>query len=160
MERRAHTTGAVCVAEVGRSYGPPVSCMYRRYPKRGIIVVVRHSKSREETTLLDVLIDGFEKNEVLDGHHFRNLPMPDEPAARAKFESLVEEARRWKGEPARCSAPDDRRRLAAWQDLEIRQAGLGIMVRVRAPWFDWWHAAETWRDDPMGEIFDWLREER
>lgn len=46
-------------------------------------------------------------------------------------------------------------------DLEIRQLGRGIMVRVRAPWFsDWWHEDVTWEGDPIGPIYEWLREER
>jgi hypothetical protein len=63
-------------------------------------------KSQDSATLLDILIDGFEKNEILDGFHWRNLPMPDEAAAGGKFVS-------W------------------WPDLEIRQAGRGGRVRAR-----------------------------
>ena len=115
--------------------------------------------SQEAATLLDILIDGFEKNEIWGGFHLRDLPMPDEAAAVRKFGSLVEEARRWKGQPTRLEeeAP---RRLAAWPDLEIRQAGRGVQVRARAPWFDaWWHDKQTWEGDPMGAIRDWLRED-
>jgi len=44
-------------------------------------------------------------------------------------------------------------RLAAWPDLEIRQAGRGILIRARAPRFDrWWHERATWEGDPMGSI--------
>lgn len=42
-------------------------------------------KHPADATLLDVLIDGFEKNEVLRGFHGRLLPMPDEAAAVEKF---------------------------------------------------------------------------
>ena len=113
-----------------------------------------------DATLLDVLVDGFEKNEVMDGFHWRNLPMPDEAAAIRKFGGLVEEARRWKGEPARL-ADAGPRRIAAWPELEIRQVGRGVMVRARAPWFGtWWQARATWRDDPIGPIHEWLDEER
>jgi hypothetical protein len=105
------------------------------------------------------LIDGFEKNEISSGFHGRDLPMPDEVAAIEKFTALVEEARRWKGQPTR-RLEENRRRLAAWPDLEIRQAGRGVMVRVRAPWFErWWHDPGTWSGDPMGPIHDWLAEE-
>lgn len=114
-------------------------------------------KERETATLLDVLIDGFEKNEILYGFHWRELPMPDEAAAIERFDAFVDEARHWKGEPRR--AGDERRRLAAWDDLEIRQADRGVMVRVRAPWFSWWHEPATWSDDPMGAIRDWIRDE-
>lgn len=31
-------------------------------------------RAPEDATLLDVLIDGFEKNEILDGFHWRSLP--------------------------------------------------------------------------------------
>lgn len=117
-------------------------------------------RSRESATLLDVLIDGFEKNEILDGFHWRDLPMPDEDAAVRKFFAFVEEARLWKGEPSR-TQEQPRRRLAAWGDLEIRQAGRGVMVRARAPWFnEWWNSRETWQNDPMGELREWLAEER
>lgn len=121
---------------------------------------MREAKTQENASLLDVLIDGFEKNEILDGFHWRDLPMPDEEAAGRRFGSLLEEARRWKGAPTRESEQPGRR-LAAWDDLEIRQAGRGIMVRARAPWFhQWWHAESTWQGDPMAPIFAWLAEER
>jgi len=117
-------------------------------------------KAREAVTLVDLLIDGFEKNEVLDGFHWRDLPMPDEAAARQKFGALSDEARRWKGAPTH-ERDTDHRRIVAWPDLEIRQAGRGIMLRVRAPWFnDWWHDEATWQGAPMRAIFDWLEEER
>jgi hypothetical protein len=106
-------------------------------------------KAQEDVTLLDVLIDGFEKNEIMYGFHWRDLPMPDEDAATRKFASLDQEARAWKGAPAR-EASEPGRRLAAWADLEIRQAGRAIMVRARAPWFSaWWHDRRTWEGDPM-----------
>jgi hypothetical protein len=117
-------------------------------------------KGQEDATLLDVLIDGFEKNEILGGFHWRDLPMPDEHAAGRKFAALAAEAKRWKGPPTR-SEERAGRRLAAWEDLEIRQAGRGVMVRVRAPWFShWWHEPSTWEGHPMGAIFDWIRQER
>lgn len=121
---------------------------------------MRSTSSQEDATLLDVLIDGFEKNEIFDGFHWRQLPMPDEDAAIRKFGALVDEARRWKGAPARLEEAAARR-VAAWPDLEIRQAGRGVMVRARAPWFDgWWHERKTWEGDPMGAIRDWLDAER
>jgi hypothetical protein len=114
---------------------------------------------QQDISLVDVLIDGFEKNEILRGYHWRTLPLPSEADAIRKFNSLVEEARRWKGEPLRV-LDDSSRRLVAWSDIEIRQAGRGIMIRVRAPNFDrWWHDAATWEGDPVGPIFDWLQEE-
>jgi len=112
--------------------------------------------ARDAVTLVDVLIDGYE---VLGGFHWRDLPMVDEDAARTKFAALSEEARRWKGEPSR-AYDNGERRMAAWADLELRQAGRGIMVRVRAPRFDrWWHDEATWDDAPMRAISDWLEEE-
>jgi hypothetical protein len=121
---------------------------------------MNRGKAREDITLLDVLIDGFEKNEILDGFHWRDLPMPDETSAGRIFERFVEEATRWKG-PAVEQTPQGRRRLARWPDLEIRQAGRGVLVRARAPWFsDWWHDAETWTGDPMREVHEWMRRER
>lgn len=121
---------------------------------------MRRSRSQEDASLLDILIDGFEKNEVLQGFHWRQLPMPDECAAVRKFDSLVEEARRWKGEPTHSESLTNRRRCT-WADLEIWQAGRGVMVRVKAPWFDeWWHERSTWESHPMDPLFDWLAEER
>src|SRR5206468_166888 len=120
---------------------------------------MRHETSQEQATLLDVLIDGFEKNEMMGGFHWRTLPMPDESAATSKFASLADEGTRWKGPPARFhdKAP---RRLVAWPDLEIRQVGRGVMVRARAPGFGhWWHERKTWEGDPMGPIYDWLEDE-
>ena len=115
---------------------------------------------RDDVTLLDILIDGFEKNEIFGGFHWRSLPMPNEAAAIRKFAGLMEEARRWKGSPVRVRDEHDRR-LAAWPDLEIRQVGRGIIVLARAPWFsNWWHDEQTWDGDPMDPIYDWLREER
>jgi len=117
-------------------------------------------KSQEDATLLDVLIDGFEKNEILDGYHWRELPMPDEATAIRKLASLADEARAWKGPPTR-EDQESPRRIVAWPDLEIRQAGRGIMIRVRAPWFStWWQGMATWDGDPLGPISDWIAEER
>jgi hypothetical protein len=121
---------------------------------------MRAKKARQDLTLLDVLIDGFEKNEIFDGFHWRNLPMPDEPSAIAKFSSFVEEARCWKGAPV-AEETDGGRRLARWADLELRQLGRALMVRVRAPWFtDWWNEEGTWTDDPMGPIYEWIAQGR
>ena len=112
-----------------------------------------------DATLLDVLIEGFEKNEVLRGFHGRLLPMPDEAAAIQKFTALTDEARRWKGAPLR-SDEREGRRLSLWLDLEVRQAGRGVMVRARAPRFDeWWHDRSTWAEDPMSAVFAWLNED-
>jgi len=45
----------------------------------------------------------------------------------------------------------------AWFDMEVRQAGRGIMVRVKAPRFDdWWGETATWAGDPMGPMYDWI----
>ena len=113
----------------------------------------------EDATLIDVLVDGFERNEVLRGFHDRVLPLPDEASAVRKFGSFVHEAVHWKGPPLRRDK-DRRRRLAAWADLEIRQAGRGVTVRVKAPRFsDWWQDASTWAGDPLREIYEWLAEE-
>lgn len=120
---------------------------------------MRSGTSREDATLLDVLIDGFEKNEVFGGCHWRSLPMADEEAAARKFAAWLDEARRWKGAPTRV---EDRsgRRIAAWPDFELRQAGRGVMVRVRAPDFSsWWHSRDTWSGNPMGDVHAWVEED-
>ena len=117
------------------------------------------AKPPSQATLLDVLIDGFEKNEILDGFHWRELPMPDEASAILKFRELTEEATRWKGQPLRV-AHEAGRQISAWPDLEIRRVGRGIMVRAAAPSFDrWWHEKATWEGDPFGPIFAWIDEE-
>jgi hypothetical protein len=90
-----------------------------------------HSKAQNDVTLIDILVDGFEKNEILDGAHWRQLPMPDEASSIAKFASLVDEATRWKGKPVLTES--GKRRKAAWDGLDIRQTGLAIHVRVRTP---------------------------
>ena len=114
----------------------------------------------EDATLVDVLADGFEKNEVIDGLHWRKLPLPDEAAAIRKFGELVEEARRWRGMPTQ-HGEDRGRRLATWPELEVRQAGRAILVRVRTAGFSrWWHAEETWQGQPFDPMYDWLEEER
>jgi hypothetical protein len=120
---------------------------------------VMTGNARDTVTLLDVLIDGFEKNEVLYGYHWRELPMPDEAAAVRQFGLLTEEARRWKGEPTRI-AQGFERQVVTWSDLEIRQAGRAVMVRVKAPRFStWWHAPATWAGDPTRAIREWIEEE-
>lgn len=119
----------------------------------------RTSRSPLQATLLDVLIDGFEKNEIMDGFHDRVLPLPTELDAQTKFVELANEATLWMGAPT--SATDTgRRRLVVWSNLELRQAGRGILIRARAPWFsDWWHLDETWNGEPLGELYEWLAEE-
>ncbi len=120
-------------------------------------MVVRQTPER--ASLLDILIDGFEKNETLGQFHWRELPLANAVLAVEKFESLVAEARRWKGDPVRLDAAADRRR-AAWTDLDIRQAGRGVCVLVKAPRFDdWWHDSAIWTDDPMGPVRDWVHRE-
>lgn len=128
-------------------------------PREGTDTMTERA-SPATATLLEVLVDGFEKNEVIRGFHLRTLPLADEPAAVHKFEAFVAEATAWKGAPRReeRSGP---RRVVSWADLELRQAGRGLMVRVRVSRFqDWWNAADTWAGDPMGPLFDWLEQER
>jgi hypothetical protein len=120
-------------------------------------LAVTKSQDRSGVSLLDLLIDGFEKNEVLEGFHWRTLPMPDELSAEAKFESLVAEAERWKG-PARRTEAAKGRRLVAWPDMDIRQADRGILLRVKTPRFEkWWHDRATWEGDPLEPIYSWVQ---
>lgn len=115
--------------------------------------------NQESATLLDVLIDGFEKNEVLDGFHHRVLPLPAEAVARQRFAVFVAEATRWKGPPTRIDHQESHQ-LAAWPELEIRQAGRGILVRVRRSGFvGWWHDKRTWQDDPLEAVYDSIERE-
>jgi hypothetical protein len=150
-----YTKSDAAFIDESNSMSHPRASLYNREPK-----IMKHKTTQEDATLLDVLIDGFEKNEIFDGFHWRDLPMPDDEAAARKFASLLEEARHWKGQPSRMQ-DGPVRRLAAWPDLEIRQAGRGVRVFARAPWFDtWWHDKRTWSGDPMGPIRDWLKEDR
>lgn len=115
------------------------------------------TKSQKDVTLIDILVDGFEKNEILDGTHWRQLPMPDEASAIAKFAALVDEATRWKGTPMLTES--GKRRKAAWDGFDIRQTGLAILVRVKAPWFNtWWHDA-AWAHESFDDLHAWLRED-
>lgn len=119
-------------------------------PVEGCDSAIRMSQA--DATLLDVLIDGFEKNEIIHDFHWRDLPMPTEEAAVERFGALTAEARRWKGRPVVSEQVEELRR-EAWPDLEIRQAGRGIRVSVRPPrFYEWWHRAETWAGDPMGPV--------
>jgi hypothetical protein len=45
--------------------------------------------SQEDATLLDVLIDAFEKNEIFGGYHWRELPVPDTDSA-VRFWTILE----------------------------------------------------------------------
>jgi death-on-curing protein len=126
----------------------------------GGAVVVRRTAEPADATLLAVLIDGFEKNEVWGGFHHRDLPMPDERSAIAMFVARAREATAWMG-PCVQEQREGPRRLARWPDLEIRQAGRGVMVRAREAHFsDWWHASGTWKDDPMGLLRAWVDEDQ
>jgi hypothetical protein len=78
-------------------------------------------KSQDSATLLDILIDGFEKNETLDGFHWRNLPMPDEAAAGGKFVSLVARP----GDPPGRTRGHDPRARTLVRQLVARQADVG-----------------------------------
>lgn len=114
--------------------------------------------SRADVSLLDILIDGFEKNEVEAGYHRRDLPMHDEDAAAKRFAAWAREATSWKGTPA-ASDHAGPRRFVRWPDLEILQAGRGVRVLARAPSFDsWWHESATWAGDPLGLVRAWMAE--
>jgi len=115
-------------------------------------------KAQRDVTLIDILVDGFEKNEILDGTHWRQLPMPDEASAIEKFASLIDEATRWQGKPQTLTETVKRRK-AVWTGLDIRQTGLAILVRVKTPWFNaWWHEA-AWDHDSFDDLYAWLKED-
>ncbi len=117
------------------------------------------SKDQESVTLLDLLIAGFERNEVLGGYHWRELPMPDREAAARKFEALYAEAERWHGAPLRFEQGFERQ-LALWPELELRQAGRGVLVRVPAPRIEsWWSEPKTWAGEPMRAVAEWIDDE-
>ncbi len=82
---------------------------------------IMRATSQEAATLLDILIDGLEKNEVFGGFRRRELPMPDEGAAARTFDARAEEAQRWKGPPER-QQEGAMRRPVAWPDLELLRA--------------------------------------
>jgi hypothetical protein len=117
------------------------------------------AEEQDAVTLLGLLIAGFENNEVSNGYHSRALPMSDKEAAMRKFATLCAEAERWHGAPLRFEQGFGRQ-LALWPQLEIRQAGRAILVRVPAPRFDsWWHSPATWAGDPLRPMTDWIEEE-
>src|SRR5262245_260322 len=90
---------------------------------------VMTTQTNDDLTLMDVLIDGFEKNESLGGTYWRQIPMTDEGAAARKFQALVGEMARWKGEPTSV-VETGKRRIARWDGIDIRQTGIAILVRV------------------------------
>src|SRR5687767_6210738 len=81
----------------------------------------------DKVTLIDLLLDGFEKNESIDNWYWRQLPAPDEATAIRKFDEFAAEGRRWKGEPLETVEDPDRRALV-WADFQIRQKGRGVIV--------------------------------
>jgi hypothetical protein len=58
----------------------------------------------EDATLLEVLADGFEKNETLSSWFWRQLPLPDVASASRKYDELHAELLRWKGSAAERNA--------------------------------------------------------
>lgn len=106
----------------------------------------------EDSTLLDILIDGFEKNEVLGGMHLRRLPLPSAEAGRAVFDRFVAEASTWQGAPTDVR-DEGHRAVVRWPDLEIWWAGRGIHIRARSSVRHWWHALSTWADDPTEAVW-------
>lgn len=117
------------------------------------------SRTPPEASLLDVIIDGTERwGESLRGFTDRELPMPDEASAIERFDAFAREGLAWKGIPTD-EQREGPRRFVRWPDLEIRQAGRGIMVLVRVAGFgDWWHARDTWAGNPMGPLRAWRHE--
>lgn len=113
-------------------------------------------KSQTKATLLDVIVDGFEGfqgcMESVGGWRQRQLPMPTEQEAMAKYVEFVFEAARWKGS-AKWDTDTEDRKIAKWPDLQIRWEGRGVLVLVPDPRFDsWWHQAATWEGDPMDAV--------
>jgi hypothetical protein len=118
------------------------------------------AKPDDQLTLLDVLIDGFRKNEILDGYHMRDLTLPNEAKAIGVFGSF-EEATRWQGAPLR-TFERARRRLAAWRNFDIRQLGRHLVVRVWSPWMrDWRYDVTTTDADDADsdELGQWLADD-
>jgi hypothetical protein len=112
----------------------------------------------DDVTLIDLLVNGFEKNESIGGWHWRQLPAPDAATAIRKFEEFAAEGRRWKGKPLESVSDHDRRALV-WSDLQIRQKGRGVLVAGKSENVaSLWHEDDTWDGDPMGDVFDWFSE--
>ena len=109
----------------------------------------------EETSLLGVLIDCFEKNEMLEGWFMRQLPLADPQTAARKYRAFRDELVRWKGPPMAEDEGEGWQR-ADWGDIRMKHAGRGIMIWVRqAGVSKWWHEDETWADDPLAKVWDW-----
>jgi hypothetical protein len=111
-----------------------------------------------DVTLIDLLMNGFEKNESIGNWFWRQLPAPDDATAIRKFEEFAAEGRRWKGEPLE-SVSDSDGRAIVWSDLQVRQKGRGVIVAGRSETIaQVWYANSSWNEDPMGEVFDWFSE--
>lgn len=109
----------------------------------------------EETSLLGMLADCFEKNELIEGWFRRELPLADPPAAGRKYREFREELVRWKGRPqAEDAGPGWQR--ADWGDIRMKQAGRGIMVWLRSAGVSqWWHESRIWAGDPLADAWEW-----
>jgi hypothetical protein len=63
----------------------------------------------DNVTLIDLLMNGFEKNESIGSWFWRQLPAPDDATAIRKFDEFAAEGCRWKGEPLESVSDSDRR---------------------------------------------------
>jgi hypothetical protein len=112
----------------------------------------------DDVTLIDLLMNGFEKNECFDDWFWRQLPAPDDATAIRKFEEFAAEGRRWKGEPLETVSESDGRAIV-WSDLQVRQKGRGVLVAGKSGNIaSLWYADSTWNGDPMGDVFGWFSE--
>jgi hypothetical protein len=109
----------------------------------------------EDMSLLGVLMDCFEKNEIWDGWFLRRLPLADATTAARKYREFRDELVRWKGAP-RAEETGETWRRSDWGDIRVKQAGRGIMIWARSDGVsDWWHESESWQGDPLAEAWHW-----
>ncbi len=129
--------------------------MYERGPVLGESRCYPRGLEPEDTSLLTVLMDGFEKNESMGGRFWRQLPLKDAGLASRKYLEFRDELMRWKGPPKLEDSGVGFQR-ADWGDIRMKQAGRGVMIWVRAAGVSsWWHRRETWAGDPMAEAWEW-----
>jgi hypothetical protein len=98
-------------------------------------------------SLATVLVDGFEKNEILGGWHERVCPFSTDADARAAFETWAVELRSWLGPPS--LAHDDR---YAWGDrarILVSGRGVGVWITCDARFREVWADQRTWEGQPL-----------
>ena len=114
--------------------------------------------TNEDLTLLAVLSQCFEVDEMIDGYHLRTAPFGSETVAVARFAQWKSEIEHWlgprEGEDAGGDGEDWQR--AWWPDLRMKRTGRGIAFWVRSARVErWWHDTELWEDPGLDGLWQW-----